>query len=165
MPTDRPANPSRPHEEIWECTIPGRVSLVITNERGGTRHQTVNGEGRVLRITTMDREMAEEVIRKPENNPFRNGALVRVDTNRADYVGSPDELTSDELKEMFDLDKDDFENIVPTLSELNVRRLKGMAVEVNARNSQITFLNDYIAEKYAIGGAMPSYMEMQATPL
>lgn len=163
MPTKRPANPSRPHEEIWECTIPGRVSLVVSNERGGTRPVTVAGEGRVLRVTTMDREMAEELIRDPANNPFRNGALVRVD-NR-DHDPSPDELSTEELREMFELDKDDFEAIVPTLSELNARRLKGMAVEVNARNAQITFLTDYIAERYAIGGAMPSYEEMQARPL
>lgn len=156
---------SRPDEEIWECTIPGRVSLAVDNGRGGTKGITVKGKGQLLRLTSMDRELAEEVVRDPANNPFRNGALVRVDSRKAGHKPSNDELSDSDLEGMFALDQDDFIAIVPTLSELNVRRLNTMAPEVNARHAQVEYLREYVAEHYAIGGSTPTYDEMQARPM
>lgn len=155
------ATPSRPDEEIWECTIPGRVSMDVSNDRGGTKHISVIGNGKRLRITTIDRERAEEVIREGQNNPFRNGMLVRIDSNKGEHQPSPDELTDDELKVMFDLDNDTFETMVPELSEVNIRRLKALAKAVDARQAQVEFLTHYMEEHFAIGGTVPSWDEMQ----
>jgi len=153
--------PSRPDEEIWECTIPGRVSMDVSNDRGGTKHISVVGNGKRLRITTIDRERAEEVIREGQNNPFRNGMLVRIDANKGEHVPSTDELSDDDLKVMFDLDNETFEAMVPELSEVNVRRLKALAKAVDARQAQVEFLTTYLEENYAIGGTVPSWEEMQ----
>lgn len=163
--TAPPRRTSRPDEEIWESTVPGRVSLAVDNGRGGTKGITVKGQGQLLRLTSMDRELAEEVVRDPANNPFRNGALVRVDNRKAGHKPSNDELSDSDLADMFALDQDDFIAIVPTLSELNVRRLNKMAPEVNARHNQVEYLREYVAENYAIGGTVPSYDEMQAQPM
>lgn len=158
-------NLSRADEEIWECTIPGRISMSVANQRGGMRTLTVKGKGQILRITTMDRELAEEVVRDPANDPFRNGALVRVDGRKGSHQPSNDELSDADLTDMFSLEQDDFTNIVPTLSELNIRRLREMAPTVNARHAQVEFLKEYVEEHFAIGGPMPSYTEMQAQPM
>lgn len=156
-------NPSRPNEEIWECTVPGRVSLTVTNERGGTRLATVKGKGQILRISTIDREMAEEVIRETPNNPFRNGMLVRVDNRKGDHNPSTDELSDDDLREIFGLDNDDFGALLPQLSEVNVRRLKEMAKTEDVRHAQVEMLDEHIEKAYSVGGAMPSYEEMTAS--
>ena len=152
---------SRPDEEIWECTIPGRVSMDVSNERGGTKHISVIGNGKRLRINTIDRERAEEVIRDGQNNPFRNGMLVRIDANNGEHVPSADELTDDDLKVMFELDNDTFEAMVPELSEVNIRRLSVLAKAVDARQAQVEFLKTYAEEHFAIGGTVPSWEEMQ----
>lgn len=153
---------SRPDEEIWESTIPGRVSLAVDNGRGGTKGISVKGQGQLLRLTSMDRELAEEVVRDPANNPFRNGALVRID--KGEHQASHDELSDADLGDLFGLDQSDFEAIVPTLSELNVRRLRAMAPVINARHAQVEYLGTYVEEHYAIGGSMPTWDEMQAKP-
>jgi hypothetical protein len=151
--------PSRPHEEIWELTCDSRVSMEVTNERGGTKDITAQGKGQVLRITTIDREMAEEVVRDAALNPFRNGTLVRVDSGP--HQPSPDELSDDDLAAMFDLDNDDFQAVLPNLSELNVRRLKAMTVKADVKHQQVQLLTEYIDDHYRVGGSMPSYDEMQ----
>lgn len=151
--------PSRPHEEIWELTCDSRVSLEVSNERGGTKDITAQGTGQVLRITTVDREMAEEVVRDAELNPFRNGMLIRVDNGP--HTPSPDELSDEELAAMFELDNDDFEAVLPNLSEVNVRRLKAMTVQADVKHQQVQILGQYIEDRYRIGGSMPSYDEMQ----
>ena len=151
--------PSRPHEEIWELTCDSRVSMEVSNERGGTKDITAQGKGQVLRITTIDREMAEEVVREPGLNPFRNGMLIRVDAGN--HRPSPDELSDEDLAAMFGLDNDDFENVLANLSEVNVRRLKAMTVQADVKHQQVQILTAFIDEHYRVGGPMPSYNEMQ----
>jgi len=145
--------------EIWESTIPGRVSLTVENSRGQQQTVSVSGKGSRLRLSQLDRELAEEVIRKPENNPFRNGMLVRVDGKG--HAPSPDELSDDDLKAIFELDQSDFQNTVRELGQVNVRRLKAMVVEVDASKSEMEFIDEVIQEKWPIGGSMPTYEEMQ----
>lgn len=145
--------------EIWESTIPGRVSLMIENSRGQQQTVSVVGKGKRLRLTQLDRELAEEVIRTPDNNPFRNGMLVRVDGKGHDP--SSDELADDELQAIFELDQDDFRATVTALGQVNVRRLKAMVAEVDASKSEIEFLDELISTRWPIGGSMPSYDEMQ----
>jgi hypothetical protein len=146
--------------EIWESTIPGRVSLTVENSQGRPQTISIVGKGSRLRLTQLDRELAEEVIRTPENNPFRNGMLVRVD-NGAGHVPSAEELSDDDLRAIFELDQSDFRATVDQLGQVNVRRLKSMVVEVDASKSEIEYLDEVIQEKWPIGGSMPTYDEMQ----
>ena len=145
--------------EIWESTIPGRVSLTVENAQGRQQTVSVVGKGKRLRITQLDRELAEEVIRNHEHNPFRNGMLVRVDGKGHDP--SADELSDDDLKAIFELDQSDFQATVDQLGQVNVRRLKAMVTEVDASKSEIEYLDEIIQQKWPIGGSMPSYDEMQ----
>ena len=62
---------------------------------------------------------------------------------------------------MFELDNDDFEAILPNLSEVNVRRLKSMTVQADVKHQQVQILGQYIDDHYRVGGSMPSYDEMQ----
>lgn len=146
--------------EIWESTIPGRVSLTIENSQGRPQTISIIGKGSRFRIAETDRELAEEVVRQKGNNPFRNGMLVRVDDGKG-HAPSPDELSDDDLKAIFTLDQSDFQATVRELGEVNVRRLKAMVVEVDASKSEMEFIDELIQEKWPIGGSMPTYEEMQ----
>lgn len=146
--------------EIWELTIPGRVSVTITNSQGRPQEVTAMGKGQRLRLSTLDRELAEEGVRLIEHNPFRNGMLVRVDKS-GDHGPSADELSDDELEAIFELETEDFQQTVASLGEVNIRRLKAMIGAVDASKSEIDFINDLIEQRYTIGGSMPSYDEMQ----
>lgn len=150
--------------EIWESTIPGRVTVTVTNSRGNRQDQSVVGNGSRLRITTDDRELVEEQVRDPQNNPFLNGMLYQVGgPTRAD--SSPDALSDDDLKDVFDMTGDEFANIVAGLSEVNIRRLKSLTGPVDASKSQIEFLDEIIATRFPIGGDTPTYREMQGAQI
>lgn len=146
--------------EIWESTIPGRVSLTVENSQGRPQTLSIVGKGSRLRVSEMDRELAEEIVRSKENNPFRNGMLVRVDDGTG-HAPSPEELADDDLKAIFDLDQSDFQATVRELGQVNVRRLKAMVTEVDASKSEIEFLDELIQQRWPIGGSMPTYEEMQ----
>ena len=151
---------SEKQREIWESTIPGRVTLQVTNEKGRPLTITTRGKGQRLRIAPEDREIAEESVRQVEHNPFRNGMLVRVDKS-ASHSPSADELTDPELQAIFELEPADFRATVSELGEVNIRRLKAMTVEADASKSEMEFIDELIAERYPIGGSMPTYDEMQ----
>jgi len=146
--------------EIWESTIPGRVSLTIENSQGRPQTISIVGKGSRLRISQDDRELAEEAVRMVDNNPFRNGMLVRVDKS-GNHLPSPEELSDDDLKAIFDLEQADFRATVDQLGQVNVRRLKAMVVEVDASKSEIEYLDEVIQTRWPIGGSMPTYDEMQ----
>lgn len=148
--------------EIWESTIPGRVSIAVPGPGGRTKTLSALGNGSRLRIKSEDRVVAEEQVRDPQNNPFRNGMLFQVGGPKVE--GSTDALSDDDLKETFALTGDDFEEVVKGLSEVNVRRLKILTKPVDAARSQVEFLDEYIAEQYKIGGDTPTYREMTAAP-
>ncbi len=146
--------------EIWELTIPGRVTLTVTNHQGRPQDITAVGKGSRLRLTTYDRELIEEGVRLREHNPFRNGMMVRID-KADDHEPSVEELSDQEMKAIFDLDQEDFRATVSALGEVNIRRLKAMVGDVDASKSEIEFLDELIATRFPIGGSMPSYEEMQ----
>jgi hypothetical protein len=155
----------RAGEEIWELMVPGRVHVEVTNHRGRPQNLTVIGRNSRLRISTTDREIAQERIRTPENDPFRNGMLRRVDSKASDAERDANELSDDDLTHVFNLSGVEFEEMVMSFSETNVRRMRAMAEDVDASASQISFLKTYINEKWPIGGTVPSYEEMQRAPI
>lgn len=154
----------RPGEEIWELTVPGRVHVEVTNHRGRPQDLTVHGVGARLRLSTDDREICQERIRDKAHDPFTNGMLVRVDSGAKASEKSNDELTDEDLQQVFELTGQDFEDMVKELSEVNIRRMTGMAEAVDATASQIAFLKNLIAERYPIGGTTPTWEEMQRSP-
>lgn len=166
--------------EIWELQTPGRVSMEVKGEYGNPRRITAKGQGSRLRLTAHDRRIVQEKIRYPQNDPFKNGKMVRI--NRADEEAraaaaaegrtisedppAPDEMNDEQLNSIFLLEGDEFQATVKGLSEFNVRRLKKNATTFDASLSQIAFLNDYIEETWPVtSGSTPSYDELQARPI
>lgn len=162
-PAPAAVEPSPLDKEIWESTIEGRIFVEVAGERGRTRQEQCKGKGSRIRLTREDRELAEERIRNHEHNPFRNGMLV-LRNPRADHTSSADELTDEDLVDLFQLDLEDFQAAAAELSEVNVRRLLLLAVEHDASHRQLEFIREHIAATYPIGGDTPTYREMQARP-
>ena len=161
------ARPRRAGEEIWETTISGRVWVETTNEKGAPRMVSVGGrEGARLRITTEDREIAQERIINRDLDPFVNGSLVRVDADQQndERTKSVDALSTEQLIQVFSKTGKAFQTKVDGLGELTVRRMMDIAEQVDATNSQINYLRKSIEERWPIGGDTPTYREMQAAP-
>jgi ABC-type ATPase with predicted acetyltransferase domain len=145
--------------EIWELTIPGRVCMHVHLPGGVVREIAGEGIGQRMRMTTYDRKVAQEVVRDPNNDPFINGMLVRVDIASKKVPKTPNELDDAALAEIFKLDDDDFVATLDTLTEVNVRRLKAMCRKAKATTVQAEAINDLIAAKWKIGGDTPSNKE------
>lgn len=153
-------------QEMWELTVPGRVFVEVTNHLGRPKTLTVVGRGSRLRISTFDRELAEERIRSDANNPFRNGMLVRTDSG-ASEPESPEAIGDGDLKALFGYSDDEFKALLGDMGEVNVRRLKDLAAdpEVGATVSQQAIISDTLAERFPIGGTVPSYDELMRNPI
>lgn len=107
--------------EIWEAVTQATSWVTTVNDRGVELSKAVGGPGNPprIRIKTADRHITEEA--NPDNNPFNNGMLRRVDgqhvENRA-QVGK----TNDQLLGLLQLG-DSFEDRLMEEDELIVRRL------------------------------------------
>ena len=155
---------SRPDEEIWESCVKGRVWVEVTDYKGAPKVISSFGVGSRLRITTMDRVRNQEAIRNPQDDPFINGMLRRTDSEETDeYTASSQTHSDDDLKSVFELSQDAFEEYVKELNEVNVRRMKEMAV-VHASVLQDQFLTEQLQTRWPIGGDTPTYREMTGTP-
>lgn len=157
----------RAGEEIWESNIPGRVFVESTNPSTGRAKSTsCVGKGSRLRISTLDRLIAEEGIRESSNNPFRNGMLTRVDAEADKLDGDvSNALTDTQLFELFALTPAEFIGALDSLTELNVRRLKEACVSQDATNSQVEAIQAVLDKKYPVSsGETPTWREMQGTP-
>lgn len=155
----------RPNEEIWELTVPGRVNLTVTDNRGQERLLTAKGVGQRLRLTEDDRLILQERMRDPQNDFFTNGMLVRVDSGADKDSATPDQLTDEELVTLFGLPMDEFKPIVQSLGEVSVRRLSTMAESSGASVQQANFLKEQIAERWPVtSGVTKTYREMMSAP-
>lgn len=154
---------AREGEEIWATTTAGTIYYVTTDSRGHEKQRKVGGkEGSRMRITTVDRELNQDAIDKTESDPWSNGLLKRLDQDQNDHEAtqSTQAFETEELMAFFAKTGNAFQSQVRRLDERNVRRMRGMAEDVDASASQIQFLTDHIEEHYKIQGSMPSYDEM-----
>ena len=166
--TKQPRAPRvREGEEMWETTTPGTVWVPVIDTRGREKEVKVGGRvGARLRIETEDRIIAEERLLNPENSPFRNGLLVRIDARRGDHadpaLDQGQEITTQELMAAFAKSGNAFHAYVDKLNEINVRRMHEMAPMVDASVAQASYLADKVAAYRPSGeGPQPSVVEMQ----
>ena len=154
----------RPDEEVWESCVKGRVWVEITDHRGAPKVISTLGVGARLRITAEDRIRNQERVRDPQGDPFINGMLVRVDQDAQldEYTESSQTHSDEDLKSIFELPQEAFEEYVKELNEINVRRMKEMA-PVHASVLQDNFLTEQLQERWPIGGDTPTYREMTGT--
>ena len=156
---------AREGEEIWQTTTDGTVWVQTTDGRGGSREVSVGGRtGAVLRIKTLDREIAQEAIFDIDADPFRNGLLKRVDAdqNENENTSTDQAYTTEELLKVFSKSGNAFQSFVNKLNEVNVRRMKDIADSVDATQSQVAYLEKVIEEKYRKHGDTRTYREMMA---
>jgi hypothetical protein len=150
-----------PDEEVWAIQVPGRVSLRVTQfNRFGQPVEAIlvmgpNRAGQQFRIKTVDREENQARCMAVDNDPFRNGMLVRID---ADQQGVPethsgDALTTEQLLEIYDLaTQRSFEKRVKALGEVPLRRLAEVGESMDCSHLQIEFVRGLLDERYSRGG-------------
>ena len=147
-------------EEIWAIQVSGAISLRVTqfNRFGQPVEASLvigpNREGQQFRIQTVDREENQARCMEPVHDPFLNGMLVRIDADQQQdpSTASTDALTTEQLLEIYDLDKDAFKVRVESLGELPLRRLAEVGESMDCSHLQITLVRDLIAERYSKGG-------------
>lgn len=157
---------ARDGEEIWETTTPGKVWVLLTDDRGKEKSVRVGGAvGQRLRIKSLDREINQDAILEDTSDPFTNGLLRRVDADQnADPQTKSDQvLTTEDLMEFFKSTGNAFQAKVKKLNELNFRRLREMAEAADASASQISFLADHSAN-FRQEGDTATYRELTAGP-
>jgi hypothetical protein len=153
--------PAKDTIEVWEVQTPSTVYVYQRDPRDPTGYRQTrvggpNGTKR-LRITTDDREFTEEQILEENTqlNPFRNGALKRVDGG--DNAGI---VTDEDLAELMTLEPEVFREAVGEMdSELTVRRLYEL-VQRSGTVVQAEIVRDIIEDRWKVGGTQKTVREM-----
>lgn len=158
-----PRAQTRPGEELWETTTPGTVWVTVTDDRG--REKQISAGGRVgapLRIKTLDREINQEAVYEVESDPFRNGLLRRLDADQNEDEGTASDqaLSQEQLVKLFAKNGNAFRSAVDKLNEINIRRMRGMADDLDVTTAQLAYLNEIIEEKYRKHGDTRTYREL-----
>lgn len=155
---------ARDGEEIWETTTPGRVWVMTTDDRGKDKPISVGPKtGSRLRIKSTDREIVQDSILNDGSDPFTNGLLKRVDAdqNEDPMTASDQALSTEELTAIFESTGNAFQSKVKKLNELNARRLREVAEAVDAKASQIAFLDEHIEANFKQQGDTPTWRELK----
>lgn len=121
----------RPGEEVWEMCTGGAVWVTVTKDkvRGTTKELSVKGRGSWLRISTEDRELAQERVRDAKNDPFTNGTLIRLDADQQEdeMTASNSALSDEQLLGLLAKKQGAvFKKALEDLSEISYRRLRTM---------------------------------------
>lgn len=148
---------------MWETTTDGVLWFMTTDSRGHEKPKKVGGKaGTRFRVTTVDREITQDLIVNPANDPWANGFLKRIDAdqNGDERTATDQALSTEELMIVFGKSGNAFQSAVRRLNERNVRRLREMCDAVDATQSQVGFLDKHIEENYRVQGSMPSYDEL-----
>lgn len=146
-------------EEVWETTGHGMIFVNVIGVDGKERSVSVGGKpGQKLRISEYDRIRNQEKVMDPDADVFTNGMLIRTDGEQM----SSQALTSEQIAEVFLSTGAEFKAKVSELNEYNVRRMRELATDLDATNSQIETLDQQIASRWPIGGEMPIYRELKS---
>lgn len=156
---ERVVNQIESVEEVWETTGTGTVSVQVTGVDGKPRSIKAGGRpGQKLRISEYDRLKNEERVLDDVINVFSNGMLIRTTPPGGQNVN---QLTADDVVELFNTKGPEFNVRVDQLNEYNVRRLIEACDDLDATNSQSQYLAATLARKWSIGGDTPMYRELQ----
>ena len=150
--------------EVWQMQIPGTIRLGVLrpNHLGQmVKERLVIGPNRVgyqFQISTSDRDMNQRDCVDPKHDPFRNGMFVRVDADQQAEANtqSADALDDGDLVDLCDLPQDQFEGKVASLGEVTVRRLLDIATRMDVSHRKVSFLQEHVRERFAVGGPQRS---------
>ncbi len=153
--------PNNPDEEIWELQIPGTVYIqtLAPNNFGQMvptdRTLGPNKKGLQFRISKQERTMNQQRVADQVNDPFKNGILVRCDASQQEdaATASTDAMTGSDLLAMLEQNGAVFDQSLEKLSEINLRRLYDLAVEMDASHSQVNSIVEFTQARFAKGWA------------
>lgn len=159
------------NDEVWETTTAGTVWVIIPDSRGDMRQIKVGGRrGAKLRIATEDRIWNQERVADERHDPFTNGLLAQLSGPKPepkpsitqDPQPAPVEqaLATDKLVAIFAKHGNAFHSAVRGLNEVNLRRLRELAPEVDASVKQVELIEQLLAP-FQPGGQQGIYSELQ----
>lgn len=143
-------------KETWEMQTGGTVYVesLIDPARGVTKMLKASGKGARVRITTLDRKLAQERTRDEKHDPFRNGLMLRVDEDQQEdpETASPSAMSDEGLKKIFAFKQQArFRAAIGDLSEVSLRRLKALAEgDENVTSVQNDIINTRIDEEFSV---------------
>lgn len=114
--------------EVWEHVSPAQWGIKKLNARGDEIDEIIAGH-RNFRLTTEERMITQDAIRRPELDPFLNGSFRPVEVPDSITIKTnPNALSDDEIKKI--LDSSDLawkENLKQINSVATVRRMIDVA--------------------------------------
>lgn len=143
-------------KETWEVQTGGTVYVesLIDPVRGLSKTLKASGKGARLRISTMDRKLAQERTRDEKHDPFRNGLMLRIDEDQQEdpETASPSAMSDEGLKKLFALKQQArFRAAIGDLSEISLRRLKALAEDDETVTSvQNDIINTRIEDEFSV---------------
>lgn len=143
-------------KETWEMQTGGTVYVesLIDPVRGLTKMLKASGKGARVRISTMDRKLAQERTREKKHDPFTNGLMLRVDSDQQEdeETASPSAMTDSGLTKLFAFKQQArFRAAIGDLTEVSFRRLMALSEEdENVTAVQLNILKEHFNSTFSI---------------
>lgn len=147
-------------KEVWEMRVEGTIYLRVLKATrfGAVMEDSLKigpkRKGHRFEISRDDRLDNQRTITTVEQDPFRNGALARVDGDQQAEAETKSDavLTDIDELEILDLPDDAFFLKVASLSEIPVRNIRAVAEAAGASHTKVSWLDDHIRERFMPGG-------------
>lgn len=158
--------------EVWEHISPQEWGIITLDARGEERHEIVRGR-RNFRITTEERMITQDRIKKVENDPFLNGSFRPVTVPDSVTIESnPNALSDEEIRRILDSEsaiawQENLKTIdsVATLrrmleiaedSDISIRRFRELEARLDEVRGQVRITSDDPAlQRFLSGKASP----------
>lgn len=143
-------------KETWEMQTGGTVYVesLIDPVRGVTKMLKASGKGGRVRISAMDRKLAQERTRDKKHDPFTNGLMLRVDDDQQEDpdTASPSAMSDAGLTKLFSFKQQArFRAAIGDLTEVSLRRLKDLAAEnEDVTSVQNDIINTRINDEFSV---------------
>jgi hypothetical protein len=134
--------------ETWQHNVPGETYITRVNELGKPTTQRIQGLKKTMTITPLERHLYEEACVSTDVNPFRNGRLVPLvliddEPDTAELQATPNAMSETAMKALFNSQIKTFVGKVEGITNpITLNRLREIAVEVDAKASQMKVLED-----------------------
>jgi hypothetical protein len=150
--------------EIWETMTESTVWVRKTDPLGREGRASAGGRvGARLLITAADREINQQLVADPANDPFTNGLLAPVKVlGEPEGIASPNSLTRAQMAQLFAKTGNAFQAAINRIdSEVTLRTLRKLADEVDASQSQVAYLDKRLEPFKVTGRQQKVYRELE----
>lgn len=147
MPKGSITTEDREFVEVWEHISPQQWGIIHLDARGEERHEIIQGR-RSFRLTTEERMITQDKIKRVEDDPFLNGSFrpvtvpdsVTIETN-------PNALSDEEITRILTTESQIAweENLLAIDSAATLRRMMQMAEQADISYKRYKALEDRLA--------------------